>query len=94
MPVSNIVVLRLELIEGRRTAVDLPVVVDGTDVVGVERLADHVEDVTEHRVADGHGDPTPGLARDGAAHESVGRLHAHAAHATRRRSAGPLRRRR
>ncbi len=72
---------RLELVEGGRVAVDLPVVLDRSDVVGVEGLADDVEDVTEDGVADGHGDAASGLAHDGPAHESVGGLHAHAAHA-------------
>ena len=72
---------RLELVERRRVAVDLPVVLDRSDVVGVEGLADHVEDVAEHRVADRHGDAPAGLAHHGAAHQSVGGLHAHAAHA-------------
>ncbi len=73
--------VRLELVEGGRAAVDLPVVLDRTDVVGVERLADDVEDVSQDGVPDGHGDPAAGLAHDGAAHEAVGRLHAHAADA-------------
>src|ERR1019366_562342 len=71
---------RLELVEGRRVAVDLPTVLDGTNVVGVERLTDDVEHVTQYRVTDGHGDAAAGLANDCATHESVGRLHAHAAH--------------
>ena len=61
---------------------DLPVVLDGSDVVSVERLTDHVEHVTEDSVAHGHGDASSGLANDGPANESVGGLHAHAAHAT------------
>ena len=71
---------RLELVERRRVAVDLPVVVDRADVVGVERAAEHVEHVAEHGVADRHGDAPSGVAHDGAADEPVGRLHAHAAH--------------
>jgi len=58
------------------------VIFDRADVVGVERLADHVKDVTEHGVADGHGDATTGLAHDGTTNETVGGLHAHAPHAT------------
>ena len=81
MPVSNIVARGSSWSNGRRVAVDLPVVLDRADVVGVEGLADDVEDVTEYRVAHGHGDASPGLAHHGAAHESVGGLHAHAAHA-------------
>ena len=73
---------RLELVERRRVAVDLPVVLDRSDVVGVERLADDVEHVAEHGVTDGHGDALAALAHDGTAHEAVGRAHAHAANAT------------
>ena len=80
MPVSNIWRPRLELVERRRVAVDLPVVVDLADVVGVERLADHVEHVAEHRVADRHRDAAAGVAHDGAADQAVGGLHADAAH--------------
>ena len=70
----------LELVEGRRAAVDLPVVVDSLDLVGVERLAEHVEDVTEDGVADGHGDAPAQVAHGCAAHQAVGLLHADAAH--------------
>ena len=45
-------------------------------------FADHVEDVSEDRVADRHRDAATRLAHHGAAHEAVGRLHAHAADAT------------
>ncbi len=70
-----------ELVERGRVAVDLPVVFDRADVVGVEGLANHVKNVTEYRVADGHGDASARLAYYGATHESVGGLHAHATHA-------------
>ena len=73
---------RLEVLEWRRVAVDLPVVGHLTDVVGVERLADHVEDMAEHVVADGNGDAATGVAHDRAALETVGRLHTDAANAT------------
>ena len=70
---------RLELVEGRRVAVDLPVVVRLADGVGVERLAEHVEDVAEHGVADRHRDPPAEVAHGGAADQAVGLLHADAA---------------
>ena len=70
----------LELVEGRRAAVDLPVVVDALDLVRVERLSQHVEHVTEHGVADGNGDAPPEVAHRGAPHQAVGLLHADAAH--------------
>ena len=58
MPVSNICALRLELVERRRVAVDLPPVVDAGDLGfgDVERLADHVPHVAERAVTDRHGD--------------------------------------
>ena len=60
---------------------DLPTVVDRPDVAGVERLAEHVEHVAEHRVAYGHGDAPAGVAHRGASHQAVRRLHADAADA-------------
>ena len=71
---------RLELVEGRRAAVDLPVVVDTLDGVGVQRLAEHVEHVAEHGVPHRHGDPPAQVAHRGAPDEAVGLLHADAAH--------------
>ena len=64
MPVSNIVGRRLEGVERRRVAVDLPAVGDLAELLGrdVERLADHVEHVAEHHVADRHGDAAAGVA--------------------------------
>src|SRR3989304_5046146 len=49
--------LRLELVERRRLAVDRPVIT-GMDLVhrGVERLTDHVVDVTEDTLTHGHHD--------------------------------------
>ena len=70
---------RLELVEGRRAAVDLPVVVRLTDSVGVEGLAQHVEHVAEHGVAHRHRDPAAQVAHRRAAHQAVGLLHADAA---------------
>ena len=72
---------RLQLVEGGRTAVDLPVVVDAVDLVRIERLAQHVEDVTEHGIAHRDGDAAAQVADRGATHEPVGLLHADAAHA-------------
>src|SRR6185437_9095112 len=48
----------LQLVEGGRTAVDLPVVVHSLDLVGVERPAQHVEDVAQHGIAHGDRDAT------------------------------------
>ena len=78
MPVSNIVARGSSWSNERRVAVDLPVVLDLADVVGVEGLAEDVEHVAEDGLADRHRDAAAGLAHDGAAHEAVGRLHAHA----------------
>ena len=58
---------------------DLPPVLDGADVVGVERLADHVEDVAEGGVADGHGQAPAEVAHRRAPVQAVGRLQADAA---------------
>ena len=69
-----------ELVECRRIAVDLPVVRDTLDRIGVERLAEDVEDVAKDRVADGDRDATPQVAHRGATDEPVGLLHADAAH--------------
>ncbi len=70
---------RLECVECRRVSVDVPAVVVWADVVGVERHAHDVEDVTEHGVADRDGDPPSGVADGRASHEPVGRLQADAA---------------
>ena len=82
---------RLELVERRRVAVDLPVLLDAFDGVGVEGLAEHVEDVAEHGVAHRDRDPAPEVAhrpRPGPGRRSA------ACRCTapgRRRSAGPPR---
>ena len=73
--------VRLELVEGRCAAVNLPVVLNRTNVIRVERFADHVEHVAEDRIADRHGDAATGLAHDGATNEAVRRLHADATYA-------------
>ena len=79
MPVSNMSGTRLELVERRRVAVDLPPVLDGADVVGVEGLAEHVEDVAERGVS--HRDrQTPTQVPHGRAPvQAVGGLEADAA---------------
>ena len=61
MPVSNIWRLGSSVSNRAAGAVDLPARRRLADVVGVERLADHVEDVAEHGVADGHGDAATGV---------------------------------
>jgi hypothetical protein len=71
---------RLELVEGRGAAVDLPAILSLADVVGVERAAEDVEDMAEHGVANRHGDARPGVSHGRTAHQSVGGLHADAAH--------------
>ena len=86
--------LRLELVERRRVAVDLPPVVDVGELgLGdVERLADHVEHVAEHAVADRHRDAVAGVAHERAALQAVGRLQADGAARGPRRSAARPRR--
>jgi peptide chain release factor 1 len=71
---------RLQLVEGRRVAMDLPVLVDAFDGVGVERLAEHVEDVAQHRVAHRDRDAPAEVAHGRAPDEAIGLLHADAAH--------------
>ncbi len=69
--------LGLELVEGRRLAVDRPAIVDLELAVAleVEAVADDVEDVALGHVADGHGDRLAGVGHLGAADQTVGRLH-------------------
>ena len=57
---------------------NLPAVLNRSDVVGVEGLTNHVEDVTKDGVTDRHGNTATGLAHHGATNETVGRLHADA----------------
>ena len=83
---------RLELVERRRVAVDVPVVVGLADGVGVERLADHVEDVSEHGVTDRHLDPVAEVAHGGATHQAVGLLTCRCSGRAPHRSAAPPRR--
>ncbi len=59
---------------------DVPALVDAVDFLHVEWLTEHIEHVTEHGVADRHGDASPSVADCGAAEQTVGWLHAHAAH--------------
>ena len=58
---------------------DLPAILDGADVVGVERLAENVEDVAEDGVADGHRQSPSEVAHRRAPAQAVGGLEADAA---------------
>ncbi len=69
---------RLQLVEGRGAAVDLPALVDPLNRVRVERLPQHVEDVAEDGVADRDGDAAAEVAHRRAAYEPVRLLHADA----------------
>ena len=73
---------RLKLDEGRRVAVDVPTLLDLTDVRRVEGLAQDVEDVAQHDIPDGHRDASSGVAHHSATDQPVGGLHAHATHST------------
>src|SRR5437773_415578 len=65
-----------------RGTVDLPAVVDALELLlGVERLADHVEHVAQGAVADRHGDAATGVAHRGSAPQPVGGLEADGPHA-------------
>ena len=68
--------LGLELVEGRRLAVDAPPLLDVEllALLEVEAVAEHVEHVALGDVADGHGDGVAGVAHLRAADEAVGRL--------------------
>ncbi len=82
MPVSNRRLRRLERVEVRSGAVDVPPLdVGEVGVVGVEHVAPHVPHVTERAVADGHVDAATGVAHRGAARQTVGRLQADGADA-------------
>ena len=70
---------RLERVEFRSRAVDLPPRVRLAHLAWIEPLADHVEDVTEHGIADGNGDTATGVDHRRSASEPVGRLQADAA---------------
>ena len=70
----------LQGVEGRGRAVDVPVVLDLADVVGVERLAQHVEHVAQHGVAHRHLQAVAQVAHLGATGQAVGGLQADAAH--------------
>ena len=76
MPVSNSCGLGLELVEGRRLAVDRPALgdLDLLAGLGVEHLADDVEDLALGDVADGNRDRLAGVAHLLAADQAVGRL--------------------
>ena len=67
--------LRLEVGEGRRLAVDRPPL-RRMDVRGVrvQRFPEDVVDVPEHSFADGHGDRGTGVDHRRAPDEAIGRL--------------------
>ncbi len=70
----------LELVEGRRLAVDRPLL-EVLAVAGiVEAVAERVEDVALDAVADRHRDRGAGVGHLDAADQTVGRLHGDAAH--------------
>ena len=72
---------RLQRVERRRRAVDLPPLQVGeVRGVGIEGRAPHVPDVAEDLVADGHLHAVTGVAHGRAAGEPVGRLHADGSH--------------
>jgi hypothetical protein len=73
--------LRLEGVERRRFAMDLPALDVGVGERRVEGLPDDVEHMAEHCVADGHGDSMAGVAHRGATTQAVGGLHGHDTHA-------------
>ena len=74
--------LRLELVEGRRLAVDGPALgdLDGLALGEVEDLADDVEDLALGDVTDGHRDRQARVAHLRAADEAVGGLEGDGAH--------------
>ena len=76
MPVSNIVGPGLELVEGRRLAVDRPALGDLERLarLEVEHVADHVEHVALGDVTDGHADRRAGVDHRRPADQAVGRL--------------------
>ena len=80
MPVSNITARGSRVSKSGAGAVDLPVVLGLADGVGVERLAEHVEDVPEHGVAHRHPEAVAEVAHLGAPGQAVGGLQADAAH--------------
>ena len=65
--------LRLDILELRRLAVDRPRGLAELEVRSVEGLAPHVEDVAEGLIADRHRDRGAGVANLGAANETVRR---------------------
>ena len=69
--------LGLELVEGRRLAVDAPALLDleRLALLEVEAVADRVEHVALGHVADRHGDRAAGVGDLGAADQAVGGLH-------------------
>ena len=70
-------ILRFEF---RRRAVDRPARRRFHGLVGIDRLAQHVEDASERAFADGNRDRAAGRGDGRAAHETVGRSHRETAH--------------
>ena len=68
--------LGLQLIEGRRVAVDRPTLGDGDGLIRllVEDVAGHVEDVALGHIADRHGNRGSGVGDQSATDQAVGRL--------------------
>ena len=68
--------LGLQLIEGRRVAVDRPTLGDGDGLIRllVEDVTGHVEDVALGHVADRHGDRGAGVGDGGTTNQAVGGL--------------------
>src|SRR5690606_26735326 len=72
-------VLRLDLFERRRVAVNRPAGLGEIEVRGIERLAPDVEDVTERLVTDRDRDRRTGVDDLGATHQAVRRSHGNGA---------------
>ena len=68
--------LGLQLIEGRRVAVDWPTLGDGDGLIRllVEDVTGHIEDVALGHVADRHGDRDAGVGDGGTTDQAVGGL--------------------
>ncbi|CDZ92688.1 Cellobiose phosphorylase (modular protein) [Rhodococcus ruber] len=72
--------LALELVEGRRLAVDAPLLAVASGARGVQAVTEGVEHVALDDVADRHRDRAARVDDRGAAHQAVGGLHGDRAH--------------
>ena len=72
--------LALELVEGRRLAMDRPAFSGELRVRGVQAFAQHVENMPLDLLADRYRDRRPGVGDRGAADQPVCRLHRDSAH--------------